>query len=425
MADSIIALVDCNNFYASCERVFHPFLSQRPIVVLSNNDGCIIARSNEAKKLGIPMGAPAFKYKSLIKDNNVVVFSSNYQLYGDMSLRVMNSIKTLVKNIEIYSIDEAFLCLNEFRSNHLETIGIEIRSKILKWTGMPTSIGIASTKTLSKIANSIAKKKCKSGVFDMTANPDHADILSKIAVESVWGISQRWGQKLRQLGIETALQLRDIDPLKIRQRMGVVAERIVYELRGVSCMPLTLQKKKQSITSSRSFGKPLTKINHIEEALCRHVTSASEKLRRQGSQARQLSVFLTTNPFNKFQNYYHNHDRIVLSEATADTGLLIKQAKGLLRTLYIAGYHYKKCGVTLSDFKDTSLRQSPLFDHDKANQQFVKSAKLMKVIDRINHSIGHKTIYSAAEGTQNVYAMKSNQKSPAYTTNWLDLPVVY
>ncbi len=424
MTGKVFALVDCNNFYASCERVFHPFLRQRPIVVLSNNDGCIIARSNEAKQLGIPMGAPLFKYKKLIRDNNVTVFSSNYQLYGDMSARVMQSIKRFVNNIEVYSIDEAFLCLDEFKADQLVSVGIEIRSKILKWTGMPTSIGIASTKTLSKIANVIAKKKGESGVFDMTNHQNHAELLAEMAVESVWGISQRWGQKMRRLGIGTVLQLRDADPGIIRQRMGVAVERIVYELRGISCIPLTRQKKKKSIISSRSFGKPLTQLKPIEEALCSYVARAGEKLRRQGSKAKKLSVFLTTNPFNQRQPYYRNHDELVLDVAVSDTGLMIKYAKGILSKLYIKGYEYKKCGIILSDFSDESFHQRPLFDNDESPHKSVRRAHLMTVIDKINQSMGPKMIYSAAEGTTNTWAMQSNQRSPSYTTNWSDLPVV-
>ncbi|MBM3603127.1 MAG: Y-family DNA polymerase, partial [Alphaproteobacteria bacterium] len=317
----IFALVDCNNFYASCERVFDPALAKRPIVVLSNNDGCVVARSNEAKALGIKMGAPFFQQKAIIERHNVAVFSSNYTLYGDMSQRVMQSLRLLVPELEVYSIDEAFLRLDSLESLGIATIVRDIRAKIGQWTGIPTSIGIAPTKTLAKIANHMAKKHTSSGIFDMRDGILQRQVMQNLAVEEVWGIATRWGTKLRAMGISTALQLRDSDAKKIRQHFGVVGERLVLELRGVSCLDLQQVAARKTIMSSRSFGKPVADYDSMMQAVATYVARACEKLRQQDYRAQGVYLYIRTSPFQ--DPYYHNGAMIGLPSPTSDTGQVI------------------------------------------------------------------------------------------------------
>ena len=296
MNNKIFALVDCNNFYASCERVFNPKLEGKPIVVLSNNDGCIIARSNEAKALGIPMGAPFFKYKQLINRNKVHVFSSNYTFYGDMSARVMTSLRSLVGEIEIYSIDEAFLDISSFAYCDLEDTAKEIKTLIKQWTGIPVSIGIGSSKTLAKIANRQAKKDSLDNVFDIR-NPDvKKSVLQELPVEEIWGISTRWGRRLRKIGIEKAQDLVEANPRYVKKTISIVGERIHYELNGVSCIGIEEVKNKKNIISSKSFGKKVSQVQELEEAVSNYTARACEKLRLQNSRAQGLYVFLRTSP---------------------------------------------------------------------------------------------------------------------------------
>ena len=419
---SIFALVDCNNFYASCERVFNPDLIGKPIVVLSNNDGCVIARSNEAKELGIPMGAPYYQYKSFIEKNNVKVFSSNYQFYGDMSQRVMRSLSMMLPNqdLEIYSIDEAFLRLDGFVKRDLFEWAIEVRSSILKWTGIPTSIGIASTKTLCKIANHVAKKQTQNGVFDLRDIDLQEYIISDLPVEELWGISRRWGEKLRALGISTALQLKNADPKFIHKKLSVVVERIVYELHGISCLDLEKQMPKKSIISSKSFGNLLYELKPIEQALSTYTARACEKMRQQGSKANGLYIFLQTNPFRDDLPQYRNSLKFNFELPTSDTTVIIQIAKTLLKKIYISGYHYHKCGIMLFNLVSEQYQQGHFFtSYDPSRDS------LMKSIDRINEFMGRDTIFYAAQGVKQNWKMRRNNLSPRYTTNWEELVKVY
>ena len=277
------ALVDCNNFYVSCERVFNPLLRDKPVVVLSNNDGCIIARSNEAKSLGIPMGAPLHLYKTLIKQNKVLTYSSNYTLYGDMSSRVMSSLNHFVPDMEIYSIDEAFLCLKNFNHKILSDEMFKIRQLIHKWTGIPVSIGVGPTKTLAKLANRMAKKYSSNGIYILTISDHLTNILNDIQLEEIWGISKGWANRLRSVGINNPLQLQQTDPRMVRKLVSVVGERIVYELRGNACLALEDVVNKKSITVSRSFGNMVNDKPNLKKALANHAARASEKLRYQNS----------------------------------------------------------------------------------------------------------------------------------------------
>ena len=277
----LFALADCNNFYASCERVFNPKLAGRPAIVLSNNDGCVVARSNEAKALGIAMGVPAFQIRHLIRKHDVQVFSSNYALYGDLSQRVMETLQQFSPEVEVYSIDEAFLNLSGFTNINLTDYGRRIRATVKQWTGIPVSVGIAETKTLAKIANHVAKRtEGTDGVFDFTAWPDRDSVLARVLVEEVWGIGPNYARLLTQHGITTALGLRDADDHWIQKQMGVVGLRTVHELRGISCLPLEqCPPPKQGITCSRSFGRPVTTLAEMREAVAAYTARAAEKLR--------------------------------------------------------------------------------------------------------------------------------------------------
>ena len=295
----IFALVDCNNFYASCERVFNPKLEGKPIVVLSNNDGCVVARSNEAKALGIGMGVPEFQIRPLLRAHHVQVFSSNYTLYGDLSQRVMETLEQFCPDVEIYSIDEAFLGLSGFTSRNLTDYGRTMCSTVKRWTGIPVSVGIAETKTLAKIANRVAKRTPDTGgVFDLLVCPDRDALLGRIAVQDVWGIGPNHARCLAQYGITTALQLRQVDDQWVRKHMGIVGLRLVMELRGVSCLDLEqCPSPKQGLTCSRAFGKPISTLTEMEEAISSYASRVAEKLRGERLAATVLTVFLTTNEF--------------------------------------------------------------------------------------------------------------------------------
>jgi len=416
---SIYALVDCNNFYASCERVFQPYLNNKPIVVLSNNDGCIVARSNEAKALGIPMGAPMHEYRKICINNNVKIFSSNYQLYGDMSQRVMDSLKHFCPNIEIYSIDEAFLQLDSFEKNFdLIKYALHIRQKLNIWLGIPVSIGIAPTKTLAKIANHVAKKSTSTGIFDLRDINQRENILTALPINEIWGIGKRLSLKLNELGINTAKQLRDANPKYIRKHFGVVVERIVLELNGISCLGLEMVKPKKNITSSRSFGKPITELQPLSEAISHYATRACIKLRNQSSKAQGIYVFITTNKHKPNEPQYRNSMIQGFVEPTADTNLIIRIAKNCLDQLYRSGYKYKKAGVILTDIISNRHKQNDLFSENDLQD---KREKLMQVVDNINAQMGTNTIFNAAQGITRHWRMREEMKSNRYTTCWDEL----
>ncbi len=418
----LFALVDCNNFYASCERVFNPKLEGKPVVVLSNNDGCVVARSNEAKALGIGMGVPEFQIRPLLRANNVQVFSSNYALYGDMSQRVMETLEQFCPDLEIYSIDEAFLSLSGFISRNLTEYGRTIRTTVKRWTGIPVSVGIAETKTLAKIANRIAKRTPDTGgVFDLTACPDRDLLLGRIVVEDVWGIGPNHARFLQQHGITTALQLRQADDQWIRKHMGIVGLRLVHELRGRSCLPLDqCPQPKQGITCSRAFGKSVLTLTEMEEAVSFYTSRAAEKLRRERLAATVLTVFLTTNTFKEGPQY-SNALTVKLPVATDTTHELIRSALVGIRKLYRDGYQYKKAGVMLTGLVPLSQVQTDLFDR----QDRARSKQLMSALDAINDRWGDGTLRYAASGITRAWRTQFHRRSPVYTTDWNDLPLVH
>ena len=414
----IFALVDCNNFYASCERVFDPSLKRRPIVILSNNDGCIIARSNEAKALGIPMGIPFFKQKAVIKKHNVAVFSSNYQLYGDMSQRIMDTLRLLAPDMEVYSIDEAFLRLDPLQSRNLYEYCKTIRAKVLQWTGVPVSIGIGPTKVLAKVANHVAKKQ--TGVFDIRSQQAQDEILKTLDVAKIWGIAGRWSERLHQMGINKASELRDASPTIIRKHLSVIGERILRELTGQSCIDLESIRPRKTIMSSKSFGNLLTKKRPIEEALANYAARACEKLREQNSRAQAVHVFIQTNGFRETDRQYNNGLTCTLTTPTSDTRLIIKAAKVCLSKIYKEGYRYKKTGIMLTGLIPTSLEQKQLFidfNHHAGDH-------LMNTMDKVNKDHGPDTLFLGTQGVTREWKMRCVLRSPRYTTQWDELLTV-
>lgn len=366
------------------------------------------------------MGAPYFQHKRVMDQNHVVVFSSNYPLYGDMSQRVMESLQMLVPDVEVYSIDEAFLRLDGLASHDPFALALNIKDKILKWTGMPVSIGIGPTKTLAKIANHIAKKE-GAGVFDIGDDRLQTKVMTDLPIEAVWGISHRWGAKLRAMGINTVLELRDSDASLIRGRLSVVAERIVHELRGLSQLGLSDISPKRNIMSSRSFGKLLTKLEPMQEALANYAVRACEKLRLQKSKAQGVYVFVRTNRFRKTDPQYRNSATLGFDWPTSDTGLIISTGVRLLKALYKDGYRYNKCGIMLLDLVPETYPQGHLF----TPRDSPKRDQLMKVIDGLNRSMGADTIFHAAQGIEREWASRRHNCSPSYTTKWEELPKAY
>ena len=414
----IFALVDCNNFYASCERVFSPKLEDKPVVVLSNNDGCIVARSNEAKALGIGMGVPAFEVEDIIRKNGVEVFSSNYALYADMSSRVMETLLTLAPDIEVYSIDEAFLNLAGFNCS-LTDYGRKIRRIIKQWTGMPVTVGIAGTKTLAKIANRVAKKSARAnGVLDLTDYSRLDTVLTGTPVEKVWTVGIKTALKLKSAGIKTALALRDADISWVRQKFGVVGIRTVYELRGISCYPLEQNPPvKKSITVSRMFGRPVESIEELKEAIASYASRAGEKLREHSLAAGVMTVYVTTSRFIK-RRYFNSHT-FEFAIATNDTMELIRAALLCMDRLYRRGFSYKKVGIIFNTLMPEKWIQRNLFDSIDRE----KSQRLMKAIDAVNARLDC-PLQWAAEGLSQPWKVKFNKRSRRYTTRWEELPEV-
>ncbi|MDO8946174.1 MAG: Y-family DNA polymerase [Desulfocapsaceae bacterium] len=420
----VFALVDCNNFYSSCERLFRPELNGKPVVVLSNNDGCIVARSNEAKALGIPMGEPFFKIKDLIARHKVHVFSSNYALYGDLSHRVMDVLRQMEPDVEVYSIDEAFISLPVTKEWNRVKYAAELRERIRKQVGIPVSIGIATTKTLAKIANRVAKKEAQfNGIFDLASNSQIDQVLGKIEVNDVWGIGRRSTEKLNNRAIYTALDLKRADETWVRKTLTVVGARTVMELNGISCISLeNAPPCPKSIITSRSFGHPVTDLDNLKGAVITYVSIAGEKLRKQGVEADTLNLFITTGPFDE-QASYSNNQTIILHQPTSSTPDLITAALQCLKSLYKPGYRYRKAGVMLAGIVKQGYRQQDLFS---ILQPAMKEDKqLMTALDRINSKWGRSTLqYGMTTAEDKPWAMQQTRKSPAYTTNWLELPVI-
>ncbi|MDZ7665156.1 MAG: Y-family DNA polymerase [Desulfotignum sp.] len=419
----VFALVDCNNFYVSCERVFNPKLENRPVIVLSNNDGCAVARSNEAKAVGINMGAPLFKIKHLVDLHNIQVFSSNYALYGDMSNRVMQTLATFSPAMEIYSIDEAFLDLDHFAFTDLTDYGARIRQKVRQDTGIPVSIGMATSKTLAKVANRIAKKSTRAdGVLDLTSPRYQDTALERTPVEAVWGIGRRYAAYLKLRGINTAKDFKYADTAMIQKKMGINGIRLQKELCGESCYGLEESPpKKKSISVSRSFKKPVTDLDDLSQAVCSYIARGAEKLRYQGSHAQAMTVYVTTNRF-KPDSFYCNSTTCSFPTALNNTPELIKHGQAALRQIFQKGREYTKAGIIFLNLTRDGLYQQDLFDvRDRTRQSCV-----MEVLDQINNKMGSNTLKYMATGIcdERPWETAFNYRSPAYTTDWNQLLTV-
>lgn len=422
--DTVFALVDCNNFYASCERLFRPDLAQRPILVLSNNDGCVVARSSEAKALGIKMGVPVFQIKELIRRHRILTFSSNYALYADLSQRVMQTLEQLAPRVEVYSIDEAFLDLSQLPPDPtLLAYGHHIRATVAQWTGIRVCVGMAPTKTLAKLANHAAKQyPATQGVVDLRDPARQQRLLAITPASEVWGVGRKLSQRLAKLGVQSALDLANCSPHHIRGQFSVVLARTVRELNGESCLALDeVASAKQQIICSRSFGRPITRQADMLEALCEYSARATEKLRQEGQQAKVLSLFIRTSLFQSQRPIYSAGLTGQLWCPSSDSRDFMALARQLLGRLWQDGHRYAKAGVILSDFSKPEQRQMDLFDEPK---QAEKRQALMQVVDHINHQQGPSRVFFASQGLNPDWRMKRGQVSPAYTTRWDQLPRV-
>ncbi len=414
-----IALVDCNSFYVSCETLFNPKLRNKPVVVLSNNDGCIISRSNEAKALGIKMGEPYFKEKDVIVKNNVQVFSSNYSLYGDISRRVMRTLKRFNSNIEIYSIDEAFLDLSNFSDDEIENVGREIRNVVLKWTGIPTSIGIAKTKTLSKVANHIAKKK-QSGIVSLIGIENIDPILEKVEINDVWGIGKQLTKFYHQNGIYNAKQLKNKSNTWIKKNSNVLSSRTAMELRGISCIDLeTTNSKRKSCVVSRSFGKRVEHFQELKEAIVGYALNASEKIRSESLVTKSITVFVRTSPFQSRYGFYSNSKTIDFPIATNNSIEIVKVALNALENIFKNGYRYQKSGVMLSHLSESTNNKN-LFSSERDE----KIKNLMKSIDNTNYRYGRSTLSLASAGVHKKWNSKRQHYSKIDTSDFHCLPTI-
>lgn len=420
-----IALVDCNNFYVSCERMFNPRLEGKPVVVLSNNDGCAVARSNEVKALGIKMGEPWFKMEKIAKQHGIIAYSSNYSLYGDLSARVMSTLSSFSPRQEIYSIDECFLDLNGFDPQTLMEYGQKIRQAVKRNVGIPVCVGIADSKTLAKLANHCAKKGfagangvCDFGQMD---EKERSTLFASIPVCEIWGVGPRIAEKLLGMHIMTVEDLRRADQEYIRQQFSIVLERTVRELNGVSCIELEeAGTPRQQIMVSRSFGSMVTSFEDLSESVANFTTRAAEKLRKDGSVASSLCVYIRTNPFKEDDPQYQRSMIVPLSRPSDNTMKLVNAALTGLKVIYRTGYRYKKSGVLLMGLQAKGSVQATLFDNPEMQ---IRSDNRMRVMDAINRKMGKDSVTIAATGTKQRWSMRRDCMSPNYTTDWLELPV--
>jgi DNA polymerase V len=415
------ALIDCNNFYASCERVFRPDLRGKPVVVLSNNDGCVIARSNEAKDLGIPMGAPAFQFKQILEKNNIAVFSSNFALYGDMSHRVMDILGTFCPAMEIYSIDEAFLDFDGFDLHDLDEIGLQMRQKVLQWTGIPVSVGFAPTKALAKVANRIAKKfpDRTKGVYRIETEEQRIKALKWLKIEDVWGIGRKHAKRLQEMNIRTAYDFTQLKDKWVRENMTVVGLRLKLDLQGTPTIEMEDVKSKKNIATTRTFDSNYTDYEKIAERVAGFAVSCAEKLRAQKSCCNSIMVFVHTNGFREDMEQYSKNIVIKLPFATNSSIELVGFAKQGLERIFKKGYAYKKAGVIVMDFSPEDNQQLKLFENRN-----VKHISLMKVVDKLNKKYGQQKIRLAAQDMGRVWKMKQENLSPRYTTDINDIITV-
>lgn len=423
----IFALVDVNNMYVSCERAFNPKLHGRPVVVLSNNDGCAVARSNEVKALGVKMGTPWFQMKDLVRQHGIIGLSSNYTLYGDMSNRIMTILRTYSPHVEIYSIDESFLSLNGMGGlwESPTAMGQDIRKRVLQWTSLPVCVGVGASKTQAKLANHIAKKfQLFDSVCDLTkmSAARMRWLMVRIEVGEVWGVGRRIAAKLADMGINTVQDLKDASPRDIRARFGVVMERTCQELRGLSCLALEeVPPPRKEIVSSKSFGAMAISLMELEEAVSTYIARAGEKLRGQGSLCGAVHVFVQTNPFRGQDPQYSNGLTIPLIAPTDDNRVLAAAALQGLALIYREGFQYKKAGVMLMDLRDNTISQGALFDSQPREQ----SVRIMATLDALNQRFGRDALHIGSAGLAHRWVMKAENKTPCYTTRWDELPKVY
>ena len=426
MTQRSIALIDVNNFYVSCERVFNPKLNNKPVVVLSNNDGCAVARSNEVKALGVAMGAPWFKLKDLAKQHGIIALSSNYALYADMSNRVMSILRQFSPDQEVYSIDESFLDLTTFTHKNHTQYAQTMRKRILQWTGLPVCVGVGSTKTLAKLANHCAKKRSQyKGVCDFNAIESTSldAILHSIDVGEIWGVGRKLAPKLQAMGINTALDLKQANADRLRRQFSVVMQKTIHELNGIVCIEMEeISPPKKQILSSRSFGVPVTDYNSLAESITLYMSRAAEKLRRQQSFAGSVYVYIRTSPFKPDQPFYSNGMTISLPSPTDDTRQLVSVVLWALKQLFKPNYQYAKAGVMLGELVPLEGVQTDLFSATQTKPTDIKtSSQLMTTMDNINRKMGKEAIKLASEGFKRPWKMRQENKSPSYTTNWSEI----
>ncbi len=414
----MFALIDCNNFYASCERVFRPDLNGKPVVVLSNNDGCVIARSNEAKALGIPMGAPAFQYEDVFVKHNVHVFSANFALYGDMSHRVMTILSEYSPDIEIYSIDEAFLNLDGLEHLNLLDYGNKIRKHVFKWTGIPISIGIAPTKALAKAANRIAKKFSDktNGVYILDNQEKITKALKWLSVEDVWGIGRRHSKRLKAIGVKTAYDFIQLDDNYVKRKMTIVGLRLKRDLQGIPTIQMEDVQPKKNIATTRTFETNYSEFEQINERVITFAVSCGEKLRKQNSACNSLMVFIHTNQHREDLPQYSRNIVVKLPFPTNSGIELAKFASQALKQIFKPGYFYKKAGVIVMDFTPADIPQYDLFENSDERHK-----PLMQAVDKINSRYGQHKIRLAAQDQKRVWKMKQEKLSPRYTTKLSDI----
>ena len=413
----MFALVDCNNFYASCERVFNPSLQQKPIVILSNNDGCIISRSDEAKELGIPMGAPIFKYRKLLNTHNVQILSSNYSLYGDMSSRVMSILKQFTPDIQVYSIDESFLKLDGFENYDLTNYGVIIKDRILKWTGIPTCVGIAPTKALSKVANKIARKYPveTNGVYVIDSEIKTTNALKWTKIKDIWGIGSKLSNRLSMKGCKNAYDFTQLPESWVKSNMSVVESRLQRDLLGIPTLNLEVQKSKKSIATTRTFEKPLFDIESIKERISTFSFVSGEKLRRQKSHCHMIIILLRSNSFREDLKQHYATKVISLPYPTNSSLVLSNYAIKAIESVFKKGIAYKKAGIILTGLVPSNNYQLNIFDWENSNHQ-----PLMNAIDKINYKFSNK-IKLANQDLKKTWKMKQDYLSPNYTTNLQDI----
>lgn len=417
-----IALIDVNNFYVSCERVFNPKLNGKPVVVLSNNDGCAVARSNEAKVLGIPMGAPWFKFADIARQHNIIALSSNYALYADMSNRVMRILSQFCPDQEVYSIDECFLDLTGFQHLDLAAYGQQMRDTIRQWTGLPISVGIGASKTLAKLANHCAKTRTEfNGVCDFASLPETTanHLMSQLANTEIWGIGKKLGKQLHDNnGLTNVLDVKRASPEVLRRQYSVVMEKTIRELNGIACIELEqIQTAKKQIISSRSFGISVTDKQSLAESITLYICRAARKLRFQQSLCATIHVYIRTSPFRQGKDFYRGQLTAALTVPSNDSRQLLKVALAILDKIYKPGLKYAKAGIMLGEISAVSEQQMSLFTSSNHN---VHSDRLMQTLDTINQQLGRDSLKIAREGFRSPWKMKQESKSSSYTTNWND-----